>query len=267
MSCSRRTTSMGRRGSSATRSSSASESILAITIRWSARGIAELIGENDPRDPARKPWFADHGSAGCSRHLRYRAPARGLSRCSTIPGRRLCSSRRSRRAVDITILAATKYVGGHADVMLGCATATAAIFSRLQIAAWDLGHAVSADDAWLGSRGLRTMARAAEAARGERAEDRGVAERTAGGGPRAPPRPCRLSGSRIWKRDFKGSSGLFAFELKGAGNQRERLHRQPRTLRHRLQLGRIREPCFSRGPLPHCIRSARRESDPASYRS
>ena len=31
--------------------------------------------------------------------------------------------------VDVTILAATKYVGGHADVMLGSATATRAILS------------------------------------------------------------------------------------------------------------------------------------------
>jgi len=59
--------------------------------------------------------------------------------------------------VDITILAATKYVGGHADVMLGSATATADHYDRLQHVSWDLGHSVSPDDAWLGSRGLRTM--------------------------------------------------------------------------------------------------------------
>src|SRR6185295_9384716 len=60
--------------------------------------------------------------------------------------------------VDITLLAATKYVGGHADVMLGAATATETHFRHLQHMSWDLGHAVSPDDAWLGSRGLRTMA-------------------------------------------------------------------------------------------------------------
>src|SRR5438067_3309974 len=60
--------------------------------------------------------------------------------------------------VDITILAATKYVGGHADVMIGTATATERCFAPLQRTVWDLGHALSADDAWLGSRGLRTMA-------------------------------------------------------------------------------------------------------------
>src|SRR6185437_11764315 len=59
--------------------------------------------------------------------------------------------------VDISIIAATKYVGGHADVMLGAATATAEYFTMVQQTSWDLGHGVSPDDAWLGSRGLRTM--------------------------------------------------------------------------------------------------------------
>src|SRR3954471_1384062 len=60
--------------------------------------------------------------------------------------------------VNITILAATKYVGGHADVMLGATSATEAWFDRIQRTSWDLGHSVSPDDAWLGSRGIRTMA-------------------------------------------------------------------------------------------------------------
>src|SRR5205814_2564360 len=45
--------------------------------------------------------------------------------------------------VDVTILAATKYVGGHADVMLGSATATEKYFQRIQTATWDIGYAVS----------------------------------------------------------------------------------------------------------------------------
>src|SRR5438309_3472371 len=60
--------------------------------------------------------------------------------------------------VDISCIAATKYVGGHADVMIGAASATEQYFTALQRTTWDLGHALSPDDAWLGSRGLRTMA-------------------------------------------------------------------------------------------------------------
>src|SRR5690348_5219446 len=60
--------------------------------------------------------------------------------------------------VDISMIAATKYVGGHADVMVGAATSTQQFHDRVERTGWDLGHSLSPDDAWLGSRGLRTMA-------------------------------------------------------------------------------------------------------------
>lgn len=116
---------------------------------------------------------------------------------------------------DISMIAATKYVGGHADVMIGAVTATKDHFPKLQRTAWDLGHAVSADDAWLASRGLRTMevrlkqheASALEIARWLEEQGRvGLVLH-----PALPDCP----GHEIWKRDFTGSSGLFAFELRG----------------------------------------------------
>jgi cystathionine beta-lyase len=118
--------------------------------------------------------------------------------------------------VDITILAATKYIAGHADVMIGSATTTRDYYDRIQTATWDLGHALSPDDAWLGSRGLRTLEirlkqhernalRVAEWLKG-RPEVGMVLH------PALPDCP----GHQLWKRDFKGSSGLFSFELKGA---------------------------------------------------
>src|SRR4051794_5231877 len=117
--------------------------------------------------------------------------------------------------VDITILAATKYVGGHADVMIGTATATQQYFTAIQRTTWDLGHALSPDDAWLGSRGLRTMgvrlkqheASALQIAHWLKQQDRvGLVLH-----PALPDCP----GHEHWKRDFKGSSGLFTFELNG----------------------------------------------------
>jgi cysteine-S-conjugate beta-lyase len=117
--------------------------------------------------------------------------------------------------VDITILAATKYVGGHADVMIGAASATEQYFTTVQRTTWDLGHALSPDDAWLGSRGLRTMAvrlkqheaSALRIAQWLKAQPRvGLVLH-----PALPDCP----GHDLWKRDFKGSSGLFAFELDG----------------------------------------------------
>jgi cystathionine beta-lyase len=116
--------------------------------------------------------------------------------------------------VDVTILAATKYVGGHADVMLGAATATEQYYRRIQTAAWDLGYAVSPDDAWLGSRGLRTMAvRLKQHEESALKIAHWLKERPEVGLVLHPALPD-CPGHDIWKRDFKGSSGLFSFELK-----------------------------------------------------
>jgi cystathionine beta-lyase len=122
--------------------------------------------------------------------------------------------------VDVTILAGTKYVGGHADIMLGSVTAADDYFERIQTASWDLGHAVSPDDAWLGSRGLRTMqvrlkqheASALEVARWLK-EQRQVGRVLHPALPDCP-------GHELWARDFKGSSGLFSFEFNGSDAER-----------------------------------------------
>ena len=121
--------------------------------------------------------------------------------------------------VDVSILAATKYVGGHADVMLGCATATDAFFQTIQTASWDLGHSVSPDDAWLGSRGLRTMAlRLKQHEESALKVARWLKDRPEVGLVLHPALPD-CPGHEHWTRDFKGSSGLFSFELRGAGRE------------------------------------------------
>jgi cystathionine beta-lyase len=117
--------------------------------------------------------------------------------------------------VDITILAATKYVGGHADVMIGTATATEQYYPAVQRTTWDLGHALSPDDAWLGSRGIRTM--------GVRLKQHEASALQIAHWLKQQPRVGRMlhpalpdcPGHELWKRDFKGSSGLFTFELDG----------------------------------------------------
>jgi cystathionine beta-lyase len=120
------------------------------------------------------------------------------------------------RGVDITILAATKYVGGHADVMLGGVSATAEHYDRIQSLAWDLGHSVSPDDAWLGSRGLRTMAlRLGQHEDGALKVAQWLKQQPQVGLVLHPALPD-CPGHEFWKRDFTGSTGLFAFELKGA---------------------------------------------------
>ena len=58
--------------------------------------------------------------------------------------------------VDISILACTKYIVGHSDVMMGSATASP-YSSELRRMTHSLGHCVSPDDAYLAARGLRTL--------------------------------------------------------------------------------------------------------------
>jgi cystathionine beta-lyase len=118
--------------------------------------------------------------------------------------------------VDIAILAGTKYVGGHADVMLGSAMVTPERFAMVQQSAWDLGHCVSADDAWLGSRGLRTMAvRLKQHELSTLKVAHWLAEQPQVGRVLHPALPS-CPGHEFFERDFKGSSGLFSFELKDA---------------------------------------------------
>ena len=122
--------------------------------------------------------------------------------------------------VDISIVALSKYVGGHSDVMLGAATATSKYFPRLQTVAWDLGHAVSPDDAWLGSRGLRTLGiRLKQHEESALRVARWLEEQPQVGRLLHPAFPD-CPGHDLWKRDFKGSSGLFTFELKGSDADR-----------------------------------------------
>jgi cystathionine beta-lyase len=116
--------------------------------------------------------------------------------------------------VDISIQALSKYVGGHSDVMIGSATANAEHFPRIQKTCWDLGHAVSPDDAWLGSRGLRTLGvRLKQHEENALKVAHWLKEQPQVGQMLHPAFPD-CPGHEYWKRDFIGSSGLFSFELK-----------------------------------------------------
>ena len=119
------------------------------------------------------------------------------------------------RGVDVTILAATKYVGGHADVMLGSATATEAFYQRIQTSAWDLGVAVSPDDCFLASRGLRTMAIRLRQHEANALKVARWLKTRPEVGRVLHPALSDCPGHDIWRRDFRGSSGLFSFELAG----------------------------------------------------
>jgi cysteine-S-conjugate beta-lyase len=115
--------------------------------------------------------------------------------------------------VDLSIQAATKYVGGHADVMIGYVTANETYRSHLEHAHADLGLYASGDDCFLALRGLRTMA-----VRLARHQETAL---KLARWLKARPEVARVlypgleddPGHALWKRDFTGASGLFGVVL------------------------------------------------------
>ncbi|MGD9536038.1 MAG: cystathionine beta-lyase [Alphaproteobacteria bacterium] len=115
---------------------------------------------------------------------------------------------------DVSIQAGTKYVVGHSDAMLGLITGTEESYPAIRRAFEELGFSAGPDDVYLALRGLRTLSVrlrrhqevATELATWLRA--RPEVERVLY--PALPGDP----GHAIWKRDFKGASGLFGVVLK-----------------------------------------------------
>jgi cystathionine beta-lyase len=118
------------------------------------------------------------------------------------------------RGADYSIQAGTKYIGGHADVMIGTVCATEKHAQRLWETWAFTGLYASGDDCFLALRGLRTMA-----VRLARHQETAM---TLARWLRARPEVSRVlypaleddPGHAIWKRDFTGASGLFGVELK-----------------------------------------------------
>ncbi|MGB0671420.1 MAG: cystathionine beta-lyase [Rhodospirillales bacterium] len=117
--------------------------------------------------------------------------------------------------VDISVHAATKYLVGHSDAMLGTITTkNRELYEITKTSAVSYGYCAGPDDCYLGLRGIRTLA--ARMAR-HQSSALDIAEWLAGR-PEVervlhPARPD-CPGHDIWKRDFSGSSGLFGVVLK-----------------------------------------------------
>jgi cystathionine beta-lyase len=120
---------------------------------------------------------------------------------------------------DLVVQAATKYPAGHSDVLIGAVVANEAWWPRLRDAARDFGQTASPDDVFLTLRGMRTLearlrtheASALEIAR--KLQRHAAVKRVLH--PALPEDP----GHALWKRDFLGSSGLFAIELATQGER------------------------------------------------
>ncbi|SHG50085.1 cystathionine beta-lyase [Kaistia soli DSM 19436] len=116
---------------------------------------------------------------------------------------------------DISLLAATKYIGGHSDLMLGTVSAAQSAFARLRETYVTLGLCVGPDDIYLGLRGLRTLGirldhhmrsgLAVAQYLETRAEVAHVLHPGLAGHP----------AHALWQRDMAGASGLFGVVMDG----------------------------------------------------
>jgi cystathionine beta-lyase len=120
------------------------------------------------------------------------------------------------QGVDVSIQAATKYIGGHSDIMFGTISANANAWPMISATIAMLGVCAGPDDVFLALRGMRTLAvRLNQHYRSGVEMARWLASR---------PEVIRVlhpalesdPGHAIWKRDFTGASGLFSIVLKPA---------------------------------------------------
>jgi len=119
------------------------------------------------------------------------------------------------RGIDISLMALTKHVGGHSDVMMGSASAGPELYARLRQRAQQLGTVVSPDDAALVLRGLRTLhLRLRHETESALAVAQWLTARPEVAQVLCPMLPG-APGHDIWLRDFSGGCGLFSFVFKG----------------------------------------------------
>jgi cystathionine beta-lyase len=120
--------------------------------------------------------------------------------------------------VDVTLLAATKYIGGHSDLMLGTASASGPAWVRLKQTHGAMGLCAGPDDIYLALRGLRTLA--------VRLERHWQSALAVASWLKRRPEVARVlypplegdPGHAIWQRDMSGGSGLLGFVLKDWSN-------------------------------------------------
>jgi len=112
--------------------------------------------------------------------------------------------------IDISVHAATKYIVGHSDAMMGLIVTGEAHYKKVRAMTGQLGYSAAPDDVYLALRGLRTLS--VRLARHNQTglelakwfQERPEVERVIH--PALPDHP----GHEIWRRDFTGASGLFS---------------------------------------------------------
>jgi cysteine-S-conjugate beta-lyase len=121
---------------------------------------------------------------------------------------------------DISIVAGTKYVNGHSDLLLGAVVTNRDDLARqLHQMQYALGNSVSSDDVWLSLRGVKTLAvRLREHARQAKAVSQFLSQH---------PKVSRIydpawpedPGHSLWQRDCSGANGLLSVSLNCSPDQ------------------------------------------------
>lgn len=120
---------------------------------------------------------------------------------------------------DLSIQAATKYLVGHADAMMGAVTCNSQTWGQFKDAYEEMGQFAGPDDMYLTLRGIHTLdvrlerhmrnaVKVAEWLRG-REEVETVLY----------PALSNAPGHELWRRDFRGATGLFSVVLKPCSEQ------------------------------------------------
>lgn len=116
--------------------------------------------------------------------------------------------------IDLSVQALTKYQAGHSDAFMGAVlSATPEWEARVRMAYKQLGLGASPDDAYLVLRGLRSMGVRLERQSASALQIARWLEGHAKVARVIHPALESHPDHALWKRDFIGASGLFAFEL------------------------------------------------------
>ena len=120
------------------------------------------------------------------------------------------------KGVDVSIHAATKYIAGHSDIVMGMIVTNESHWLTVRRTAAEYGYAVSPDDCYLALRGFRTI--------GVRMKQQMENARKVAHWLQAHKQVRRVlypllesdPGHAIWKRDFSGAASLFSFVMEPA---------------------------------------------------
>lgn len=151
----------------------------------------------------------------------------------------------------VSLQSATKFIGGHSDLLAGVATTTDdALWHALRQSRELTGATPGTLEAFLAVRGVRTLALRLERAQrtamvlAERLESHALVTRVRY--PGLPSHPTHLTAKRV----LKGFGTIISFDLGGGAEFADRVCRNVRLIRHATSLGAVESTMERRAAVP-----------------